>query len=339
MIILQAICLLTGHRAYFISGFTSLTAGIWNPAQFWRIITNQPQTFSAGRSKTSQILDPALRFIHRLMASTILGRGTSSGASEGHEGKTLKFVQSLKDVQKGQNVVGLNVVKKHLRKFGYNPKVTGSLDSATIKNMMIPRCGVPDITNLTSSSKPTSSSHHKSKMFHMVSCYAFPKGMPRRPSSKYQLTYTFRSGVQNPNEADMRSACSRAFQRWASVSQFTFHEVPTGSRADIVIGFYRGDHGDGNAFDGRKAIGNLLAHAFYPQDGKFHYDADDDWSSNPNKNKFDLESVAVHEIGHLLGLEHSQDSNAIMYANIPPGTFKRKLTQDDIAGIHALYPN
>ncbi|KAF2308624.1 hypothetical protein GH714_011473 [Hevea brasiliensis] len=192
---------------------------------------------------------------------------------------------------------------KTFQKF-YKLDVTGSLDSATIKNMMIPRCGVPDITNLTSSSKPTSSSHHKSKMFHMVSRYAFPKGMPRWPSSKYQLTYTFRSGVQNPNEADMR-----------------------------------GDHGDGNAFDGRKAIGNLLAHAFYPQDGKFHYDADDDWSSNPNKNQFDLESVAVHEIGHLLGLEHSQDSNAIMYANIPPGTIKRKLTQDDIAGIHALYPN
>ncbi|KAJ9135238.1 hypothetical protein P3X46_032446 [Hevea brasiliensis] len=285
--------------------------------------------------------------------------------SEGHEGKTLKFLQSLKEVQKGQNVVGLNEVKKHLRKFGYYPsddtnnlnddfdnllesalktyqkfyklKVTGSLDSATIKNMMIPRCGVPDVTNLTSLSKPTSKSHHKSKMFHMVSHYDFPKGMPRWPSSKYKLTYTFRSGAQNPNEADMRSACSRAFQRWASVSQFTFQEAPTGSKADIVIGFYRRDHGDGLAFDG--PLGTVLAHAFYPQDGRFHYDADKDWSNNPNMNQFDLESVAAHEIGHLLGLAHSQDSNAIMYSIIPIGTIKRKLTQDDIDGIHALYPN
>ncbi|KAF2308614.1 hypothetical protein GH714_011375 [Hevea brasiliensis] len=243
--------------------------------------------------------------------------------SEDHEGKTLKFLQSLKEVIKGQNVVGLN-------------KVTGYLDSATIKNMMIPRCGVPDITNLTSSSIPTSSSHHKSKMFHMVSHYDFPEGTPRWPSSKYQLTYTFRSGVQSPNEEDMRSACSQAFQRWASVSQFSFQEAPAGSQADILIGFYRGDHGDEEPFDGP---GMVLAHSFPPQDGRFHYDADEDWSSNPNMNQMDLESVAVHEIGHLLGLAHSQDSNAIMYATIPPGIIKRELTQDDIDGIHALYRN
>ncbi|KAJ9135240.1 hypothetical protein P3X46_032448 [Hevea brasiliensis] len=284
--------------------------------------------------------------------------------SEDHEGKTIKFLQSLKEVIKGQNVVGLNKVKKHLRKFGYYPsddtnnltddfddhlesalktyqkfyqlQVTGYLDSATIKNMMIPRCGVPDITNLTSSSIPTSSSHHKSKMFHMVSHYDFPEGTPRWPSSKYQLTYTFRSGVQSPNEEDMRSACSQAFQRWASVSQFSFQEAPAGSQADILIGFYRGDHGDEEPFDGP---GMVLAHSFPPQDGRFHYDADEDWSSNPNMNQMDLKSVAVHEIGHLLGLAHSQDSNAIMYATIPPGIIKRELTQDDIDGIHALYRN
>ncbi|KAF2304590.1 hypothetical protein GH714_034305 [Hevea brasiliensis] len=168
--------------------------------------------------------------------------------------------------------------------------------------MMIRRCGVPDVTNLTSSSKPTSSNHHKSKMFHMVSHYAFPEEIRRWPSSKYQLTYTFRSGVQNPNEADMR-----------------------------------GDHGDRDAFDG--PLGKVLAHAFYPQDGRFHYDADEDWSNNPNMNQFDLESVAAHEIGHLLGLAHSQDSNAIMFSIIPIGTIKRELIQDDIDGIHALYPN
>jgi len=55
--------------------------------------------------------------------------------------------------------------------------------------------------------------------------------------------------------------------------------------------------------------------------------------------QIDLESVAVHEIGHLLGLDHSSDSNAVMYSKIPPGTVKRDLAQDDIDGIHALYGN
>uniref|UniRef100_A0A2C9VKR0 Peptidase metallopeptidase domain-containing protein n=1 Tax=Manihot esculenta TaxID=3983 RepID=A0A2C9VKR0_MANES len=292
-------------------------------------------------------------FLMLLFSMQLLLAQSRTLKSEGHHvGNTLKFLQSLKEVQKGQNIIGLTEVKKHLMKFGYYPsgdannltddfdeslesalktyqnfyqlEVTGNLDSATIKKMMIPRCGVPDITNHTSSSKPTSTSH-KSKMFHMVSHYDFPVGFP----DGHLL-------IQNPNEQDMRSACSQAFQRWESVSQFKFQEAPAGSHADIVIGFYRGDHGDEDPFDGP---GNILAHSFPPQDGRFHYDADEDWSSNPNMNQMDLESVAVHEIGHLLGLAHSQDSNAIMYATIPPGTIKRELTQDDIDGIHALYDN
>ncbi|KAG8635123.1 hypothetical protein MANES_17G119685v8, partial [Manihot esculenta] len=208
-----------------------------------------------------------------------------------HQEKTSKFLQSLKEVQKGQNVVGLSEVKKHLRKFGYYPsgdinnltddfdesleyalktyqkfyqlEVTGNLDSTTIKKMMIPRCGVPDITNRTSLSKPTNSSH-KSKMFHMVSHYAFPPDMLRWTSSKYELTYTFHSKVQNPNEQDMRYASSRAFQKWANVFQFKFEEAPTGSRADIIIGFYGFDHGE-NENDNSSIPGRTVwAYAFYP---------------------------------------------------------------------------
>jgi predicted Zn-dependent protease len=70
-----------------------------------------------------------------------------------------------------------------------------------------------------------------------------------------------------------------------------------------------------------------------------HYDADEKWSTNPSTDEVDLESVAVHEIGHLLGLDHSMDQNSIMFAEIPPGTIKRELGQDDIAGIRALYSN
>lgn len=279
-----------------------------------------------------------------------------------HQEKTLKFLQSLKEVQKGQNVVGISEVKKYLRKFGYYPsgdinnltddfdesleyalktyqkfyqlEVTGNLDSTTIKKMMIPRCGVPDITNRTSLSKPTSSSH-KSKMFHMVSHYDFPRGMPRWPSSKYELTYTFHSEFQNPNEQDMRSACSQAFQRWESVSQFKFQEAPAGSQADIVIGFYGNDHGKNDNFSAPEKT--VWAHAFYPQDGRLHYNGEQNWSTNPNMRQTDLETVAVHEIGHLLGLAHSNDPNAVMYADIDQGTIKRELTQDDIDGIHTLY--
>jgi hypothetical protein len=45
--------------------------------------------------------------------------------------------------------------------------------------------------------------------------------------------------------------------------------------------------------------------------------------------------VALHEIGHLLGLAHSQDQNAIMYAYY--GEDRNDLRADDIAGIQSLY--
>jgi hypothetical protein len=45
--------------------------------------------------------------------------------------------------------------------------------------------------------------------------------------------------------------------------------------------------------------------------------------------------VALHEIGHLLGLAHSQDTNAIMYAYYAED--RNALRADDIAGVQSLY--
>lgn len=52
----------------------------------------------------------------------------------------------------------------------------------------------------------------------------------------------------------------------------------------------------------------------------------------------DVQSVITHEFGHALGLNHSADSNAVMYASYPAGSNKRALTADDINGELSLYP-
>lgn len=63
-------------------------------------------------------------------------------------------------------------------------------------------------------------------------------------------------------------------------------------------------------------------------------------SGRANISNLDRNLVAVtlaHEIGHLLGLGHSQDLNALMYYNASLKTHLG-LAQDDIDGITYLYP-
>ena len=113
-----------------------------------------------------------------------------------HPGLSFAFLNNLKECHKGQNVKGLHDLKRYLENFGYlnygsskktklishqnddefddllesaikqyqsnyDLKVTGNLDSETIHEMMVPRCGVPDIVNGTNSM-----SHRKMKNGH-----------------------------------------------------------------------------------------------------------------------------------------------------------------------------
>lgn len=52
---------------------------------------------------------------------------------------------------------------------------------------------------------------------------------------------------------------------------------------------------------------------------------------------FDLESVMTHELGHVVGLNHSSHNEATMFSSISKNEkIKRSLHQDDISGLTAL---
>ena len=165
-----------------------------------------------------------------------------------------------------------------------------------------------------------------------------------RKWNKSNLTYYFENGTNDISGDNERLAIKEAFSVWSNASNLTFTEVFSANNADIVIKWATGNHGDGssNSFDGTNGV---LAHAFFPPPnsgdlaGDVHFDDAESWTDQfqyTSSQPIDLITVAIHEIGHSLGLKHSQDSNAIMYAYYYGS--RRQLHDDDILAIRSLYP-
>lgn len=268
--------------------------------------------------------------------------------------KTLSFNEGLKQGQTGPEVAGL---KKFLNHYGYSTgeatghipqsltvnsvramvapvkedvfdaatenavrefqrfyalEDTGKIDKDTHQVMAAPRCGTPD--------RPLSFTLTGQKWDHT------------------DITYRINnfSADLTPDETD--NALKEAFQLWSAVSPLKFREAAEEEAVDINIMFAEGAHGDiGNDFDG---IGQVLAHAYPPGrghglEGDVHFDEAERWSIELPPNGTDLVTVAAHEIGHALGLDHSEVRDSLMYA-IYEGPH-RELHEDDINGIRRLY--
>jgi hypothetical protein len=70
----------------------------------------------------------------------------------------------------------------------------------------------------------------------------------------------------------------------------------------------------------------------------FRWAAGDECASGPDDYQYDLESTLAHEVGHAIGLLHSEDRAATMFTRPQPcARDRRDLADDDLAAIALLY--
>jgi len=149
-------------------------------------------------------------------------------------------------------------------------------------------------------------------------------------------TSTTSLAALNPNLI-ISNIINDAFDLWASVSGFT----NLGQVADSGLGFGANESGSGSFGDIRigavnfDGAGGVLAHAFSIDssasiNGDIHIDNEENWVGS-----FDLATILLHEIGHSLGLGHSNVVGSVLEPFYAGPRFR--LSDDDIAGIQSIY--
>jgi len=121
-----------------------------------------------------------------------------------------------------------------------------------------------------------------------------------------------------------------------SKTGFNFQEVVPTATAEIVFMFIKGRHADQKTFHG---AGVEKAHAFAPTHSEIHFNDFEKFAISEKDGTTSMFYVAAHEIGHALGIRHSQQQNALMQPGYPTNAFQfQNMHNDDIMAVRTLYP-
>lgn len=197
-------------------------------------------------------------------------------------------------------------------------RVTGVFERETRQAMAAHRCGLPDLDGGVDAA---------------VSC-PWPE-----PLLRFGFTEAGPRGVRSDAARD---AVRAAFSTWGAVVPFEIREVGSLDVADVVVDWRPANDPD------RSMIGGVVAHADWPgacalvtssRPKPLHFDVTEHtWAVGAVAGALDIETIAVHETGHLVGLRHSSDRTAVMYPTVRFDVTARTLRPDDLAAIASLYP-
>ncbi len=148
--------------------------------------------------------------------------------------------------------------------------------------------------------------------------------------NKKQLTDCICNASSKLTPSHQRTAIHNAFSMWNGAAGITFSEVSDPVKADVKLRWATYEHNcNYGSFDG---LGGTLAHTTPYSDPNWceiHFDDSENWSIAM------LTTVAAHELGHVLGVAHSDDISALMYPTY--SSSRSSITLDDLRGIWTVY--
>lgn len=185
-------------------------------------------------------------------------------------------------------------------------------------------------------------------------------GWPQQnPGDPVHITYSYNNlldgGLKDSSGTPLpasiiRASIEDAFRVWAEVAPLHFTEVEdeggpvrTGNYPDGQFGGIRFSHRYINGPDPPMGNPTTKAVAWFPGNSNIasdvHFDNSDPWQVIGTTSEPDVLGAAIHEIGHTLGLTHSNIPGVNMYwifrRHTGPGS--GMLLPDDIAAVRSIY--